>query len=210
MCHMCTEACQCVCVLLCLYTPVSAVPCHAHTSYCQKFPTRPSPSVSCAQCMLPRDCLDLVSTIRQERDPGRGSCRCIFCPATACEVLPHLPAAAPSPATAPAACFDGPLVSATAALCSTTASAFSLPAFKAAVAAFLASSGASFGQVLVNTTRPQVQLSDCQTGTQNVQVQIEAAGPAVLVPALPSTPTQPTTAGTAQKGEPALQCLHVL
>lgn len=111
------------------------------------------------------------------------------------QLSPQHSAAAPSPATAPAACFDGPLVSATAALCSTTASAFSLPAFKAAVAAFLASSGASFGQVLVNTTRPQVQLSDCQTGTQNVQVQIEAAGPAVLVPALPSTPTQPTTAG---------------
>eukprot|EP00891_Asterochloris_glomerata_P005012 jgi/Astpho2/5012/Aster-05946 len=111
------------------------------------------------------------------------------------QLSPQYSAAAPSPASAPAACFDGPLVSATAALCSTTASAFSLPAFKAAVAAFLASSGASFGQVLVNTTRPQVQLSDCQTGTQNVQVQIEAAGPAVLVPALPSTPTQPTTAG---------------
>ena len=122
---------------------------------------------------------------------------------------PSLPAAAPSPAPAPAACFDGPLVSATAALCSVTASAFSLPAFKAAVAAFLASSGASFGQVLVNTTRPEVQLSDCQTGTQNVQVQIEAAGPAILVPVLPGTPAQPSTASTAQTGEPTVHCQHV-
>ena len=121
---------------------------------------------------------------------------------------PCLPAAAPSPAPAPAACFDGPIVSATAALCSMTASAFSLPAFKAAVAAFLASSGASFGQVLVNTTRPEVQLSDCQTGTQNVQVQIEAAGPAILVPVLPGTPAQPSTASTAQTGEPTLHCPH--
>ena len=120
-----------------------------------------------------------------------------------------LRAAAPSPASAPAACFDGPLVSATAALCSATAPAFSLSAFKAAVAAFLASSGASFGQVLVNTTRPEVQLSECRTGTQNVQVQIEAAGPAQLVPMLATTPTQSHPAGTAQSGKPALHCLPV-
>ena len=133
------------------------------------------------------------------------SCLVQLCNADA---APSLPAATPSPASAPAACFDGPLVSATAALCSATASAFSLPAFKAAVAAFLASSGASFGQVLVNTTQPEVQPSDCQTGRQNMQVQIEAAGPALLVPVLASTPAQPSSAATARTGKPALHCLH--